>query len=706
MALRLQHFQVGPKEDTADKKPTAFVDEVLLKVKAVRESTEADRNLEYYGYAVGQMLKKEVDHLYEQFKEKLQGASEPDARHSLLREYKSAVVRLNGSSLPDALQEGLPENTVKFLALTWANAVDRMEAEVAAKLQPQGKTTVTRESLLLKKPECAHQLVNLINHLAKEVTRQEKAEADALEDFSYASASLHARQSMRRQYQLAAVPVMSHLLDAALDDLDSDGSLLLAAATDDHHGKYGTSLPSQSRREKLRQRVELLQKQEQTLGVSHPHVGVRMTEKGVVLRHTHQPMIDLFNKAGSGVLQKTDNVTEDDNYTIQPLERNPHGIFNVFFEDLPAGGRGVLKTSKATGEMTLSVSGQVDCQPPLVFQSRDGKHWTTLLNGVTWALDPSILHDNPSLKVPFGSTDHKQWDWIPLRNSNGETSILMLKKSANPISCLMYEMGSNGRLIAMPLQGGRASDEYVDAMVLEQAAYLTDDCPMCEAGQVSEATHSLKQLDRPWLKADSLTPQKLRQLEHLRMELEKTAGDRTQQPPFSTEPLDHRTMLRLPVVANIDVKKSDRDKSGAKVETCKPVCLDRFEVTAGFDTMSRKFVDRRQQSLVDPAQMQFMMDESDEFAKKAFPAMPVFSGCALQPLITGTTLVQVGKNRAGVQQALSKVLENTHKQCALARELKESPRAGIGSGYSIHTGSGGCAQPLRQGTAGSCLHSF
>ncbi len=668
-SAQIKSLQEEKMEQKGKQKANDLVDNVFQNIKAVRDTTEAGTNPEYYGYAVGQMIKEAADQMCKDFKSELQMLQTPDVRHKLLSEYRSAIRRLSSQSLPDKVKAGLPHNVSIYLSDIWLRADNTLDGEMGL-----GDSPKTTEERMLRSPKFSHHIVHLISRLSKEIKKQDESAADTNENFSYSRSSLLSRQSLRREHQLDTVPVMSRLLKAAEADLKSDGSQLLMVATEGHRGNYGTSTET-ARRVKLLERVQRLQQKEETLGAAHSDIGVRVNEYGTELPHKHQMMLDCFNQRGGSVLEKQGNVTEDDSYYIQSLGASKGGVINVFLAELPSGGEGVLKTSKATGEMTLSLPDDVSCQPPLVFQSRDSKRWTTLLNGITWTVDPSIIHDNPNLKIPFENKDGSQWDWLPLRNDSGEASIILLEKTVNPMRCLMYEQDGSGRLVAMPLQGKDTREEYTEAMLLESAAYLTDESPVCSGEPVSDPTLKLKQLlDRPWLKTSdsSQTKKKLRQLEQLRTDIEKEAAQRIRSTPFETESIDRSTGIKLPEIAKIDREKSQKASSGAKVDTCKSVSLDRFTVSTDFDTMTRQFVEKRKQALSDPDQMQFLLDESKAFAKTAFPVMRVFSGCELLPLTGETTRFHAKANRAEVRLALNKVIETTNKQCAYARELKST----------------------------------
>ena len=67
-----------------------------------------------------------------------------------------------------------------------------------------------------------------------------------------------------------------------------------------------------------------------------------------------------------------------------------------------------------------------------------------------WTVDPCVLLDHPTLVVPFEDRRNKpatQRDWIPVRDQDGNTAILMIRKTAAKYQYFLYEVSSSGQLI-------------------------------------------------------------------------------------------------------------------------------------------------------------------------------------------------------------------------------------------------------------------
>ncbi|MRI33797.1 hypothetical protein EOPP23_12455 [Endozoicomonas sp. OPT23] len=670
---QVESLKEGLESGWKNSPPDEMVDQALQQLMQFRKGADVAHNPEYYGYSAGVLLKRTADQLCKDFEEKVKVVELQDDRHQLLRSYKYELQRLGYESLPDALKRGLPIDTQNYLKLVWGDS-DRQLDKAMVSIDTMGPSSAlpdVREALLVHDPVIARRIVAMIDRLDKEDKKQKDEAVDANPGFSYSNSSLLARQSLRRDYQLAKVPMMKRLLEAAEADLKLDNSTLLTASVEAHHENYQTQ--STERRQKLLARTQRLLKLEKALGPCKPEAGVPVGIDGSEVEHAHEKMLACFNSS-DGYLDRSGPVRdEESSFARNLVDQKDKGLFNVFFSDLPAGGNALLEESKATGEMTLSLSSRTRCEPPLVFQSKDGKRWNTLLNGVTWTVDPSLIHDNPNLKVPFGDNEGSRWDWLPLRNSSGETSVLMLEKKTSPLQCRMYEVGSNDSLVPVLLQGAGNQDEYVDAMVLAQAHQLNDNSPECKDEEVSNATKQLKRLNRPWLSTRLISSGKrLRQLEQLRRDIELKATEVLRQELFQTEAMDTESFIVLPPTAEIDRKKAAKTGSGMQLESCKPESLEHFAVSADFNALTSQYVAKRKDAMSDPAAMEFMEREVEEFAKKAFPGMVVFAGCEMRTLTGRTTWQEIKANRRQVRLALNKTIKNSNKHCDHARDLKAS----------------------------------
>ena len=613
-------------------KPGYVVKMALVTLQRLQTGFEPDlMKDELNGYAAGAMVQSVCESLKSKFATELAMLHEPDDRMRHLLLYKKALVRLKPDMLPGVLAGDIPPSGRVFMD----QMVKETEKSLDLALDPENHTpkSLSTEDLpgprgvsgqeivesMLDNPEFCLDMVSFLSSVKV---------ADEME-VDYTRASQAWLRDMRIKYRLVDLPTFTELYQGCADDLQArHGSRLLAAYVSAHEGEFKTK-KQESGRDKLGRFVQKCREEEFKLENSKDYWRGQAHNGKQLVVHPHRQVLDCFKPGTQCQLVDAARVREKgSSYTVSHLGVNRNALLNTFYQGV---GKAVVSESRTAGVRHLKVE-QVNCHPPLVFKEKKPSWQVSMANAI-WTVDPCILLDNPELVVPFEDRKNqppKQRDWIPVRDQNGNTGILVLRKTAAKYQYFLYEVSSSGKLVPRAISENPA-EELHQARFLLAATQVKKD-PDIDPISLKNAHPDVQMLvgsRREWVPSGCLA--------ELQQAYEAAAEPVSHTCPIVTLNasilLDNQRVELNPLRRKLQHKRQDLHKPVTQQCDFNPQHFAHFAVEGTFELFGDAYLEARRKQLKNPQDpvLEGLAEDQDEFSQNAFRSLTVFVGCELDP---------------------------------------------------------------------------
>ncbi|KEQ13719.1 hypothetical protein GZ77_15595 [Endozoicomonas montiporae] len=628
-------------ENDSDR-PNELATRVLTKVRHLQQhSSDTNIRQELDGYAAASLVQSACSTLKNQFQEKIQklkvqSQDEQDEKALAgLLAYKEALNRMLPGRLPLELARALSPNSRRYLekqvadtAVALESILDQNTAEHEAEFappddnDPRGISGKRLALSLLDKPEFARDVLSFLNSARKAQSGIEKTW------YQYPAASSAWLRDMRQKHGLIDVPTFSELYDACDFDLKKrKASRLVSASVAASEGNFASKKHT-TKRQKLIDQVKGCQVEEgKLLGTPEAFRG-QSNDGSKLVAHPHREVLDCFKQGTkSQLLDTTSGVPKDiGSYRVYDIGQNTNALFNTFFD---GAGDAVVRQSHVTGTRYMQLHNE-KCTPPLVFEEKRNKWQVNMANAI-WTVDPSLLLDNPKLKIPFEHDAGKQSvqrDWIPVRDEKGNTGILLLQKTKKQPQYFLYEVDSSGELIPRSISDDPVK-ELQQARFLSQVTKLRPDKRVDVPTEKQTAVKAVLGTHRGWL------PKNCEAQAH-QLYVSCRTGDAVKAPMETVDAsgdLETLTIALNPLRNIIKTKREQEKKSAATLKEYDPERYASFNVDATFNLAGDAFISacqKRFKQQDDPV-LKDLAAEQAEFRQGVFKPLSVFQGCELKP---------------------------------------------------------------------------
>ena len=638
-----------------------------------------------------------------------------EGQRELLEARRKAILQMKPANLPLDMKKALSPRGEAYLnhlvAETTKTLVEQSHPQVLE--MDLGDTTRNEPGLqlaqkMLADPTICTDVYTLLSSLKPSHENVTKSH------FSYCRASLSGLEMIRQQHGLVYMPTMKELLTAVEHDLKQIDSKITTAAVKQHRG----TLKNKNgiyRRQVLRGRCDAFLKLENALSDQGDHEQSpfrgQSSVDGALNEHRHKATLDCFAGANNQSLLIHDSTREMSSLSmsvdVYPVPDNPRGLMNAFFSG--CNGEASLRVNHKTKNEHISITGG-NTEPNLVFTKGNGT-WQVSMGGKNWWVDPAFVVQNPGLRVPFEDQDHR--DWVPVKDANNNTAILVLRKGTHD-RYFLYEKGGEGTLEVRPIsdnpqkeriEGAHlywaatnetygAGSDVLDSM---QSMTMSLSTQNVRVGTAKPSTLEISKSNRSWVKVRNL-----KVLDEAFETIKASEQARSGLPRLFKRDLD--TLLESkqidvnPLRRIASQKRETSQRIGAKLETFHPgqARFGQFSVHATFDKVSDKFYNGCRERVGGESPIVDQQKQQRRYYQdNVFKALTVFSGCELSP---GTPPVMVntgsGSPEPGtpdqVQRSFGKVLKNTRDHCMRMTQQVDDLRAHLvgkirGGELEMHT---------------------
>ncbi|UYM15212.1 hypothetical protein [Endozoicomonas euniceicola] len=651
--IREHSFDEGTKPfdslvQTSSSNPHDLVTRVLVKLRYLQQNPSGSPiQEELDGYTAAFLATSACATLKLQFQEsvrELEGQSDPTLK-SLLA-YKEALQRMLPGRLPLELADAISPNSRHYMEKQIAGAMAAIESAAEGDrggdtndfaptypqapldaldpldaIDPRGESGKRLALSLLDNPEFARDVLSFLASVRKEHSGIEKPW------YNYTAASTAWLRDMRRKHGLIDMPTFSELYEACQFDLKSrNASRLVTARVTSNEGDF-SSKKQGSKREKLVNQVKgCLDEEQKLIGTAEAFRGQPNNGNELIV-HPHRQVLDSFKKGTDQQLLDSSAVSRvDGSYRITDLGKNTNALFNTFFD---GAGKASVKQSVITGTRYLQLQNS-KCVPPLVFEEKRDQ-WKVSMAGAVWTVDPALLLDHPGLVVPFENRSGKppvQRDWIPVRDDQGNTGILLLQKTRSNPQYFLYEVDASGQLVprtisdqpVAELQQARFLSEFATLKADNKAQVVVEKQPLVQAILGSK---------RKWLPVNC-------EAQAHQLYLHSLTGNPVRAPVETVDASDDLQFLSVtlnPLRSIIKTKREERHKSSTTLTEYNPEHYASFNVDATFNIAGDAFTSTSQARLrhdSDPV-LKELAAEQARFRKEVFKPLYVFEGCELRP---------------------------------------------------------------------------
>ncbi|MET4695276.1 hypothetical protein [Endozoicomonas lisbonensis] len=621
--------------------PHDLVTRVLVKLRHLQQhSSRSPIQGELDGYTAAFLATSACSTLQRQFQEKVKTLEgQGDSALKSLLAYKEALQRILPGRLPLELANAVSPNARHYMEKQIAGAVaaienaaegDRTEstADFAStdSEDPRGESGKRQALSLLDNPVFARDVLSFLTSVRKEHQGIDKPW------YNYTAASSAWLRDMRQKHGLIDMPTFSELYEACLFDLESrNASRLVTAKVTSNEGDFSSNKQG-TKRQKLINQVKGCQDEEKKLeGTAEAFRGQSHNDSQLVV-HPHRQVLDCFKKGtGQKLLDSTAVSRVSGSYRITDLGQNTNALFNTFFD---GAGTASVKQSIVTGTRYMQLQSN-KCIPPLVFEEKRDKgqlaQWKVAMGGAVWTVDPTLLLDHPELEVPFENRSGKpsvQRDWIPVRDDQGNTGILLLQKTRSNPQYFLYEVDTSGQLVPRTISD-KPVEELQQARFLSKVVSLKPNNESNSVGKKQLLVQAILGSRRKWLPVNCEA-----QAHQLYLD---SAVDHPVKAPIDTvdasDDLQFYTVSLNPLRNIIKTKREEQHKSATTLAEYNPEHYASFNVDATFNVAGDAFINTCQEHLKhdsDPV-LGEQAAEQARFRKEVFKPLYVFEGCELKP---------------------------------------------------------------------------
>ena len=612
-----------------------------------------------------------------------------EAQRVLLEAKRKAILQLRPEHLPLDMKRALSPRGEAYLNHLVAETTQILEQQSHPQTLKLDAEDLTRNEpglaiaqRMLADPAICADVNTLLSSLGQSHEKIPK------EHFSYLRASESGLEMIRQHHGLVYMPTMKELLTAAEHDLKQIDSKLTTEAVRQHKGMLKTK-NGLYRREVLAEKCRQFLRKEHETGASgldnasplrgHPHMA------GELVEHPHKDTLDCFDGANQQSLLIYDKSREmassSSPVETYPLPDVPNGLMNTFFSG--CNGEAQLRVnSKTKTERILISSGNTE--PHLVF-TKDNGSWQVNMGGSSWWVDPAFLIQNPNLVIPFEGEPspgmNKQRDWIPVRDANNNTAILVLRKGTHD-RYFLYERGVNDSLEVRPIGNGDPKSDRIEGAHLYWAARQDLYGAEMDSAIMSLTTHNLRadkakassieigRSNRCWVRTHSL-----KALDEAYDDIQAKETGRDKTPPLLKRDipmvLDQQQIEVNSLRKIAEQKREKSQRTGAKLETfhTSQARFGPFSVHASFDKVSDKFYSEcRVKAGGESPIIEQQKSQRKHYRDNVFRALTVFAECELTPGVPPVMVRTVdGSPEAGtpeqVHRSFGKVLKNSRDHC-------------------------------------------
>ena len=622
---------------TGSSNPHDLVTRVLVKLRYLQHPSSSPIQEELDGYTAAFLATSACATLERQFQESMREQGQNDSTLKSLLAYKEALQRMLPGRMPLELANAISPNSRHYMEKQIAGVVAAIEsaaeggrgddadnfalADPQDTLDPRGESGKRLALSLLDNPEFARDVLSFLASAREEHSGIDKPW------YNYTAASAAWLRDMRQKHGLIDMPTFSELYEACQFDLESrNASRLVTARVTSNEGDF-SSKKQGSKRQKLINQVKGCQDEEQKLvGTAEALRGQSHNGKELVV-HPHRQVLDCFKKGTDQQLLDSSAVSRvDGSYRITDLGKNTNALFNTFFN---GAGTASVKQSVVTGTRYLQLQNN-KCVPPLVFEEKRDQ-WKVTMAGAVWTVDPALLLDHPGLVVPFENRSGKppvQRDWIPVRDDQGNTGILLLQKTRNNPQYFLYEVDTSGQLVPRTISD-KPVTELQQARFLSELATLKPDNKAQVVVQKQPLVKEILGSQRKWLPVNC-------EAQAHQLYLNSSAGNPVKAPietVDASDDLQYFSVTLNPLRNIIKTKREERHKSATKLTEYDPERYASFNVDATFNIAGDAFISTSQARLKhdsDPV-LKELAAEQARFRKEVFKPLYVFEGCELKP---------------------------------------------------------------------------
>ena len=581
-----------------------------------------------------------------------------------LEEKKQALMQFHPDNLPMDTGRSISVRGKQYLKHKVSESVATLEArsrtadalEEVFPEEPRNEGGMVLAEKMLANPRICADVYSWFSSLQESHAGIKKT----TDSFNYYTASRAGLETIRHDHGLVFMPTPFELLTVIKADLQEVNSRFTTQSVRQHRGK-STAKGGELRRKKLLGQCEGYLKREGENNFQRLRGQPTEVFGGELKPHAHKDVLDCFAKTGgcSVVHISEHSKTEEPAFEVYPVEPNTTGLMNTFFEGCV--GRPMMRVNKKTREQLLSVDSH-KAQPPVVFKNTQ-HGWKVSLGGNNWWVDPSVVAQNPELKVPFewkNRSSQFQRDWIPLRDAHGNTAILVLRKSSGQGDrYFMYQPGDRGHLVPKPLGTHNPERERVEAELLYQAAIAGHSGTGTDGDQGSpelDNGYQLQSLSSNTMSSLSARQQQIQTssahrdvvlvkgmnrgwVKNADMEQLTQSYDRITRKAQETRHLAPLTSVDLgKYLDNLGVQENElraiartkREKQKS-IQTYSKPRFATFSVGAGFDAASEKYFAqlRRQSGNGDNPVIETQQQQCQNYRDGIFRELQVFNGCEL-----------------------------------------------------------------------------
>ena len=650
--IREHSFDEGTKPfdslvQASSSNPHDLVTRVLVKLRYLQQNPSSSPiQEELDGYTAAFLATSACATLKLQFQEsvrELKGQSDPTLK-SLLA-YKKALQRMLPDRLPLELANAISPNSRHYMEKQIAGAMAAIESAAEGDrgddtnnfapadpqapldaLDPRGESGKRLALSLLDNPEFARDVLSFLASVRKEHSGIEKPW------YNYTAASTAWLRDMRQKHGLIDMPTFSELYEACQFDLKSrNASRLVTARVTSNEGDFSSKKQGTKRQKLVNQVKGCLDEEQKLIGTTEAFRGQSNNGSELIV-HPHRQVLDSFKKGTDQQLLDSSAVSRvDGSYRITDLGKNTNALFNTFFD---GAGKASVKQSVATGTRYLQLQNS-KCVPPLVFEEKRDQ-WKVSMAGAVWTVDPALLLDHPGLVVPFENRPEEpslqkqpvQRDWIPVRDDQGNTGILLLQKTRSNPQYFLYEVDTSGQLVPRTISDQPVA-ELQQARFLSELATLKADNKAQVVVEKQPLVQAILGSKRKWLPVNC-------EAQAHQLYLNFSTGNPVKAPIETVDASDDLQFLSVtlnPLRSIIKTKREERHKSSTKLTEYNPERYASFNVDATFNIAGNAFISTSQTRLKhdsDPV-LKELTAEQARFRKEVFKPLYVFEGCELKP---------------------------------------------------------------------------